>query len=367
MILSYEGKKTEKEILGRILPVRFSADWDDRANKLIEGENAGVLKNLLDLQGLRSKVDLVYIDPPFATGQKFTIGRERANSISRSSDHKTAFRDRLTGAGYLEFLRERLVLIRELMADSASIYLHIDYKIGHYVKIIMDEIFGAANFRNDITRVKCNPKNFRRKGYGNVKDLILFYSKGRDPVWNEPREEFSEEDIERLFRKTDEDGRRYTTIPLHAPGETKNGATGGKWRGMSPPKGRHWRSAPDVLEQLDRDGLVEWSKTGVPRRKIYADERKGKKKQDIWEFKDAQYPSYPTEKNIDLLRTLIAASSNPGDLVLDCFCGSGTTLQAAAESKRRWIGVDRSPEAIKTARKRLAGMAEFQYLERPVL
>lgn len=217
----------------------------------------------------------------------------------------------------------------------------------------MDEVFGEDNFRNDIARIKCNPKNFYRKAYGNIKDLILFYSKTSNPTWNEPKEEFSQAGIERLFKKIDRDGRRYTTIPLHAPGETQDGPTGQAWRGQKPPKGRHWRSDPKILEEWDKQGLVEWSKNRVPRKKIFADEKEGKKVQDIWEFKDFQYPSYPTEKNIDLLRRIIRASSNPGDLVLDCFCGSGTTLQAAQELGRYWVGIDQSGEAIKVTKKRL--------------
>jgi adenine-specific DNA-methyltransferase len=242
------------------------------------------------------------------------------------------------------------------MSETASIYLHIDYKIGHYVKIIMDEVFGIRNFRNDITRIKCNPKNFQRKAYGNIKDLILFYTKSDKYTWNEPKDDYTEEDIERLFKKVDKDGRKYTTIPLHAPGETVNGATNHEWRGMKPPKGRHWRSEPKVLEQLEKEDLIEWSANGVPRRKIYVDERNGKKKQDIWEYKDAQYPSYPTEKNLEMVKTIILTSSNENDLVLDCSCGSGTTLQAAQQLGRRWIGIDQSKEAIKVTQKRLSEM-----------
>jgi len=156
-----------------------------------------------------------------------------------------------------------------------------------------------------------------------------------------------------LFKKVDKDGRRYTTIPLHAPGETANGRTGQEWRGIKPPKGRHWRSEPSVLDKLDKEGLIEWSANGVPRRKIYADEKDGKKMQDIWEFKDPQYPNYPTEKNLGLLKLIIASSSNPEDLVLDCFCGSGTTLIAAQELGRKWIGIDQSDYAIKMTEKRL--------------
>jgi adenine-specific DNA-methyltransferase len=186
--------------------------------------------------------------------------------------------------------------------------------------------------------------------------LILFYTKTDKYVWNEPKDNFTEEDIKRLFKKIDKDGRRYTTIPLHAPGETVNGATNKEWRGIKPPKGRHWRSEPKVLEKLEKEGLIEWSANGVPRKKIYADEKDGKKRQDIWEFKDAQYPTYPTEKNLEMIKSIILASSNEGSLILDCFCGSGTTLQAAEQLGRRWIGMDQSDEAIKCAKKRLSEM-----------
>lgn len=121
-----------------------------------------------------------------------------------------------------------------------------------------------------------------------------------------------------------------------------------------PPKGRHWRSDPAVLEQLDKDGLIEWSNSGVPRKKIYLDEKDGKKMQDIWEFKDPQYPKYPTEKNLDMLKTIIGASSDEGDLILDCFAGSGTTLVAAQHMKRNWIGIDQSKLAIGVIQKRFS-------------
>ncbi|QTA78192.1 SAM-dependent methyltransferase [Desulfonema limicola] len=370
MYLQYDGKKSEEKILN-ISPCMLNDKWDEVRNKLIFGDNLKVLKTLIDHCKLKSKVHLVYIDPPFATNNNFTIGENRVRTISNSFNDNIAYSDNLTGGLFLEFLRERLLFIRELMSEKASIYLHIDYKIGHYVKIIMDEVFGSDNFRNDITRIKCNPKNFKRKSYGNIKDMILFYSKNKNNVWNEPKDDFTTEDINRLFRKVDKDGRLYTTIPLHAPGETRNGPTGQKWRGIKPPKGRHWRSEPEELEKLDKKGLIEWSKNGVPRKKIYADEQDGKKKQDIWEYKDAQYPDYPTQKNIDILKTIISASSNPGDLVLDCFCGSGTTLLAAEELGRYWIGIDKSPEAIKVTKMRLSKITkdlfskklEYQYLE----
>lgn len=353
MELTYDGKKSKKEILETLPQANFSKMIPEKENILINGDNLEALRILVHNSNLNGKIDLIYIDPPFATNGIFTINEERTSTISSSMKDEIAYTDNLLGEEFLEFLRERLLLARELLSDRGSIYLHIDYKIGHYVKIIMDEIFGAENFRNDITRIKCNPKNFSRKAYGNIKDLILFYSKTNNPIWNEPFVPFSEEDKVRLYKKIDAQGRFYTTVPLHAPGETKDGVTGGTFKGMLPPKGRHWRTSPAELEKLDEQGLIEWSKNGVPRRKIFADEQRGKKLQDIWDFKDYQYPVYPTEKNLDLLKLIVQTSSNLESLVMDFFCGSGTTLVAAQKLGRRWIGIDKSEKAIEVVEKKL--------------
>jgi adenine-specific DNA-methyltransferase len=246
-------------------------------------------------------------------------------------------------------------LLQKILAENGSIYVHVDCRVGHHVKVLLDEVFGAEHFINDIARIKCNPKNFPRKAYGNIKDMILFYSKSRNYVWNDLREPFTDDELQRLFPKIDQNGRRYTTNPLHAPGETSVGSTGQPWRGIPPPKGRHWRNPPESLEELDKKGLIEWSSKGVPRKMIYADDflRKGKKRQDIWEFKDPQFPSYPTEKNMEMLKMIIGTSSQLGDIVLDAFCGSGTTLVAADQLGRKWIGIDNSPSSIRTTVKRL--------------
>lgn len=369
MYLTYANKKEERDILNNTLRLELeTVSGGGAKNKLIYGDNLLVLKTLLNEYA--GKVDLIYIDPPFATNGHFKIGEERANTVSSSSGDEIAYSDTLIGADFLEFLRERLIFLRELLSERGSIYLHIDYKIGHYVKLIMDEVFGRGMFRNDIARIKCNPKNFHRKAYGNIKDLILFYSKTTAPTWNNPHLPFSEADEDRLFKRVDKDGRRYTTIPLHAPGETVNGNTGKDWKGMPPPKGRHWRTDPAILEQWDKEGLVEWSSKGVPRKKIFLDERGGKRMQDIWEFKDPQNPQYPTEKSLDLLKFIVGASSNEGDLVLDCFAGSGTTLVAAQSLNRNWIGIDQSEPAIKVIQKRLNDMpsnlfskVEYEFLK----
>lgn len=350
MLLEYKNKKTIENIINNTETVKFDSDIELGNNYLFLGDNLPILKTLIEHN---VKVDLIYIDPPFSTNNVFRIGKQRANTISSSSDDEIAYSDNLKGADFIEFLRERLIFAKEILSDEGSIYLHIDYKIGHYVKIIMDEIFGIENFRNDITRIKCNPKNFDRCAYGNVKDLILFYSKSKNVIWNNPTVPYSDSDLKKLFPKTDKEGRKYTTIPLHAPGETKNGATSQEFKGIKPPNGRHWRCSPEELEELDNNGLIEWSKNGVPRKIIYADEKEGKKMQDIWEYKDPQYPIYPTEKNTDLLKNIILASSNENSYVLDFFCGSGTTLYAANQLGRKWIGIDASEAAIKTVQKKL--------------
>jgi adenine-specific DNA-methyltransferase len=354
MYLNYPHKKSEKEIFDGIPTATVEEiRVNSSKNLLLQGENLLALKYLITQDNLRGRIDLVYIDPPFATSNTFTVSDGRANTISNSINGTIAYKDTLKGSHYLEFLRERFFMLKMLLSDQGSIYVHIDYKIGHYVKILMDEVFGIENFRNDITRIKCNPKNFSRKGYGNVKDMILFYSMSDTPIWNEPKMPYTKEDKQTLFPKTDAHGRRYTTIPLHAPGETKNGATSQAFKGILPPKGRHWRSDVVVLENLDNAGLIEWSDKGNPRKIIYADEQEGKRMQDIWEFKDPQYPVYPTEKNAELLETIIKTSSNEQSIVLDCFAGSGTTLQAAQKLGRTWIGIDQSDIAIQAIMRKM--------------
>jgi len=352
MKLEYKNKKKKKDILALKNDMDFRGDVSILKLKnltriIFEGDNFKIMKTLIDKYNLAGSLDLVYIDPPFSTNVIFRVSDDRVSTMSSSKGDRIAYTDNLKGAEFLEFLRERLILIRELMSDKASIYLHIDYKVGHYVKIIMDEVFGAENFRNDITRIKCNPKNFKRNGYGNIKDLILFYTKSDQFTWNEPMESRQDEELLRLFNKIDNNGRRYTTNPLHAPGETVSGKSGQEWKGIKPPKGRHWRYSPEILSELEASGLISWSKNGVPRKIIYSDDYQKKRIQDIWEFKDKPNPIYPTEKNLDLLERIITTSSKKGDLVMDCFCGSGGFLHVAEKLDRRWIGIDASNEAIK--------------------
>lgn len=354
--LSYVGKHPAHEVLAT-QPVPLKLLWQGNAgneherlfNRLYYGDNLPVLATLLNDSAVRGKVRLIYIDPPFAT-----------NSVFQSRAQGDAYSDLLVGAHYIEFLRERLLLLHELLADDGSIYLHLDENMAFHMKVIMDEVFGKKNFRNWITRKKCNPKNYTRKVYGNIADYILFYTKSDRYVWNRPVEEWTDERALKEYQYVEkETGRRYKKVPVHAPG-TRNGETGMPWRGKLPPPGKHWQFPPRVLDEMDARGEIYWSPNMNPRRKIYYDTSDGVAVQDIWlDFRDAhnqniEITGYPTEKNPALLARIINASSNPGDIVLDCFAGSGTTLAVAAQLGRKWIGIDNSVEAIATTLRRFA-------------
>lgn len=340
MFQIFNDFKSPKEFLQEPYKNTLQGDFS-KSNLLIFDDNLNAMQFLLQEKAYKNALDLIYIDPPFATNNTFRMG----STISASLSANVAYDDKFSLEAYLEFLYYRFILMREMLSEKGSIYVHTDSKIGHYVKIVLDEIFGKERFINDITRIKCNPKNFAKKGYGNVKDSILFYSKGADFIWNEVSQKVSQSDLAKRFNKRDEKG-AYTTIPLHAPGETKNGESGQEWNGLKPPKGRHWRCALSELDSLQKEGLIEWSKNGNPRKKIYAKDYGYKKIQDIWEFKDSQKVLYPTQKNTALLRQIILMSSNENSLVMDCFCGGGGFLQEASCLKRKFIGIDESAQAI---------------------
>jgi adenine-specific DNA-methyltransferase len=350
VVLSYPGKKPPEAILADTLPGSYErlSYTGDEQKRLYFGENLAVLSRLAQDPKVCGNVRLVYIDPPFATQTVFH---------SRKLAH--AYEDVFECAEYLEFIRERLVFLHKIMADDGSIYVHLDAKMIFHVKLIMDEIFGSKNFRNCITRKKSNPKNYTSKQFGNVSDYLLFYSKSDRYVWNRQSEAWTTERAREYQYVDPASGRRYMKVPIHAPG-VRNGETGKPWRGIMPPPGKHWQFVPATLDDLDAKGEIYWSKNGNPRRKVYLDESSGVSVQDIWmDYRDAHnqmvhITGYPTEKNINLLRRIVEASSNPGDIVLDCFCGAGTALVAADMLGRNWIGVDNSSEALRTMLQRFA-------------
>ncbi|MEL7608817.1 MAG: site-specific DNA-methyltransferase [Bacillota bacterium] len=349
--LTYPGKKTVQDILGGP-QADYSLFWKSATvnghnNNLFLGDNLPILRRLLKNSSVAGRVKLIYIDPPYAT-----------NSVFQAKGKKDAYHDLLQGAEYLEFLRERLILMRELLSNDGSIYVHLDENMAFEIKVLMDEIFGKSNFRNWITRKKCSTKNTTKNRYGNVSDYILYYTKTPMFVWNRPYDQWPAEKILKEYPCVDpKTGRRYKKVPVHAPGE-RNGDTGQPWHGMMPPPGKHWQFTPARLDEMDANGEIYWSASNNPRRKIYFDGEKGIPKQDIWlEYRDSinqnmKLTGYPTEKNMEMLESIVLASSNPGDLVMDCFCGSGSTLQAAYKHDRQWIGVDNSIEAICTTLRR---------------
>lgn len=346
--IDYEGKTDSEDILSKSYKdytenVEINGKSD---NKLFFGDNMDALLYLLN-NGYKNRITLIYIDPPFATASNF---------VNRNQDH--AYSDSMRGGEYVEFLRQRLIIMKELLASDGSIYLHLDGNMAFTMKLIMDEIFGEKNCRAFITRKKCSTKNYTKNTYGNISDYIMFYSKGNSYKWNRPYDPWEYDRMIEQYPCIDEKtGRRYKKVPVHAPG-VRNGETGKEWRGKMPPKGKHWQYTPEKLDMMDEAGEIYWSPTGNPRRKVFCEPDKGVPIQDIWlDYRDSinqaqKTTGYPTEKNFEMLKMIVEASSDKGDIVLDCFAGSGTTLGAADETGRKWIGVDESPESIRAIFKR---------------
>jgi adenine-specific DNA-methyltransferase len=316
-------------------------------NRLYRADNLAVLRDLVD-SGVRARC--VYIDPPYGTRQQFA---------RKATDH-TAYCDAASGAAHLAALRARLILLRDVLADDGSLFVHLDASMVAAVKTLLDELFGASNFRAWITRRKCSSKNYTRRSFGDIADYVLFYTKTGDYLFNRQFDPRTPEQEAIDFPKVDaHTGRRFALVPIHAQGR-RNGATGGPWRGMLPPAGKHWQWTPDKLDECAARGDIYWTRNGTPRRKVWADESAGSSVSNLWlDFRDPfnqnfATTGYPSEKNLDLLRRIVASASEPGDLVLDAYAGSGTTLAAASALGRRWIGIDSGELAVALAQKRLA-------------
>jgi adenine specific DNA methylase Mod len=296
-------------------PKNYPKDWK---NLLIWGDNKMVMSSLLK-QGWAGKINLIYIDPPFYTGADFSvkikIGEEEIEK-EPSIIEERAYKDTWSGgiASYLQYMYERLVLMRELLTENGSIYVHLDWHVGHYVKVMMDEIFGYENFRNEIvwkrmTGVKGNVK----EGFPHVTDVILFYSKNKEIFFKPEYKPLDPEYVKKFYKYIDDKGRLYRKA------------------GGSRPE--HYR--------------------------YYLDESKGTPISNLWDditnvqSGAIEYTAFTTQKPEALLKRIILASSNPGDIVADFFCGSGTTLAVAEKLGRRWIGSDLSKFAIQVSRKRL--------------
>ncbi len=331
-------------------------------NRLIWGDKKYVLPSLLP--EFAGKVDLIYIDPPFATGADFSfqanVGDQRFTKDPSIIERK-AYRD-TWGDGiesYVSWFYESVVILRELLSETGQLYVHLDWHIVHYAKAILDEVFGITNFQNEIVWRRANTHN-DAKGYGRIHDTILYY-RMPDAKFNLTYTNYREEYIDQTYRHKDSDGRRYTTLPLHAPRGTPSDKT--RTFGelvLAAPEGKSWRWSQSKIDKALAEDRIVISRNNIPRYKKYLDEAKGVLLQSLWtDMKILSHPEilgYPTQKPEALLERIIRASSNEGDLVLDCFCGSGTTAAVAEKLNRRWIACDLGRFAIHTTRKRLLGI-----------
>ena len=360
-------------------------DWK---NKLYFGDNLDILRNYV----ADNSVDLIYLDPPFKSDANYNIlfreksGQQSAAQITAFEDtwewdagSELAYRDVVANASgklpellqamrsflgqndmmaYLAMMAQRMGELRRVLKPTGSIYLHCDPTASHYLKLLMDSVFGAENFRNEIVWKRTGAHNSANR-YGPVHDIILYYSKSGVYLWN-PAYLAHEEYIAKRYSYTDEQGRRFYPVSLLAAG-TRGGSSGMPWRGIDvTAKGNHWRYTVERLEELDAAGDIYWPKRGtMPRLKMYAENAKGELLQDWWgdipplNSQAKERLGYPTQKPEALLERVISSSSNEGDLVLDPFCGCGTATVAAERLNRRWIGIDITHLAVTLMRHRL--------------
>ena len=309
-------------------------------NKLYCMDNLELLKQLPN-----NSIDLIYCDILYNTGKKFKDYDDNLGTPQEA----------------IEWYKPRLIEMYRVLKSSGSIYIHCDYHLNSYIRVLMDNIFGYKMFRNEIIRINCNPKN-NSNNFGRIYDNILFYTKSNKYTFNTPQEPKNEADLINQFNKINDKGERYTTLPLHAKGETKNGESGQPWESshgiIYPPKNRHWATTHYNLNKLDEQGLIEWSINNNPRKIIYAEDYLDKNMQNIFtEFKSMGYENnivqYDTQKPKSLLDILIRTSSNENDIVADFFLGSGTTIVVANELNRKYVGCDINPKSIEITKKRL--------------
>lgn len=368
-------------------------------NTLYYGDNLDILRGR-DGQNRQyfpdECVDLVYLDPPFNSKRSYNLLFKDQHGVQAPSQMRV-FDDTWTWASasatfdetinstdtpfpvqralralqdllgtsemmaYLSMMTPRLLEMHRVLKPTGSLYLHCDPSASHYLKIVLDTIFGPVHFRNEIVWKRTSAHNSVKR-FSPVHDTILYYSKSDSFTWNGPRTEYTKEYLDKYYKYDDGDGRLYWRADLCGAG-TRNGRSGLPWRGHDPAKkGMHWAYTIDTLDTLDAEGRIYWPKGGgMPQYKRYRDQLKGKVVADLWDDIDRINPvaaerlGYQTQKPLALLRRIIEASSNPGDVVLDPFCGCGTAIDAAQELSRAWRGIDITHLAIDVITTRLAG------------
>jgi DNA modification methylase len=325
-------------------------------------------------------VDLIYIDPPFNSNRNYEV-------FWGEGKEKRAFEDRHESTrAYIDYMRPRCVELARVLKATGSFYYHCDWHASHYVKIMLDQIFGENQFQNEIIWKRTSAHAASTK-YGVVHDTLFYYTGTGKPTWNAQHQPFSETYLAEFYTHYDPDGRRWRRSDLTGDGLRK-GDSGKPWRDVDvTAKGRHWAvpTGPDCLaglekssvqtrlDALDAAGLIHWPKKqdGVPMFKRYADQQPGVPLQSVWDDIPplhnlaAERLGYPTQKPLALLNRIIKTSSNEGDTILDAFCGCGTALVSAQNLQRKWIGIDISPTACRVMAKRLrdvCGLPESEKL-----
>ncbi|MBI2852845.1 MAG: site-specific DNA-methyltransferase [Chloroflexi bacterium] len=363
-------------------------------NVLYYGDNLEILREHI----LDESIDLIYLDPPFNSSATYNVlfkepgGKSSEAQIAAFEDtwkwgleSERALQELASSAiapgatkeflsvlpnfvgqrtamrAYLTMMAVRLVELRRVLKDTGSIYLHCDPTASHYLKLLMDTIFGAGNFRNEIVWRRANAHNDPRR-FGRISDTILYYSKSGNPTWNAQHSPYRDAYYTSHY-KEDETGRYFRTVPLDAPrhGEGSPGLLY-EWKGKWPAPSRTWAVRRETMEEYERRGLLRYTKTGTPTLLQYADDMPGVPLQNIWTDIPPVNPQakerlgYATQKPEALLERIISASSNEDDIVLDPFCGCGTAIVAAEKLKRKWIGIDITTLAIGVMEWRLKNM-----------
>lgn len=356
----------------RTLDLFASGRETEWRNRLIWGDKKYVLPSLLP--EFSGKINVIYIDPPFDTGADFSFTTTIPDIPGTAEDEtvtfvkepsileQKAYRD-TWGRGldsYLQWFYETAVFLYELLAEDGSIYVHLDWHVGHYAKAVLDEVFGIGNFRNEIIWKRTSGHSDATR-YGSSHDTIFFYVKCPSATWNDPYQPYDKDYVENYYRYSDPDGRRWMSGDLGAAG-LQGGGYDYVWKGVR----RIWRLPQSSMEKLDKEGKLYYTKTGIPRIKRYLDESKGMPTQDIWSDVESlrswhkERLDYGTQKPEALLERIIKASSNEEELILDCFVGSGTTAAVAEKLGRRWIACDLGRFSIHTTRKRLLGIEKVR-------
>jgi adenine-specific DNA-methyltransferase len=338
-------------------------------NRLIWGDKKYVLPSLLS--EFAGKVNLIYIDPPFDTGADFSFRATVPDNPDNPDDdsftftkepsvieHK-AYRD-TWGRGldsYLQWFYETAIVFHELLHESGSLYVHLDWHVSHAAKCVLDEVFGPKRCQNEIVW-KRTTAHSDSLTYSHVHDVILFYTKSEEFLWKPQYTEHEEQYVEDKYTSVDENGRRYMLDNITSPNPRPNMTY--VWKGFAPPE-KGWRYSKETMARLDAEGRIWYpdDKSKRPRLKRYLDETKGRLLDSVWtdinpvNSQAAERVDYRTQKPEALLHRIIQASSKEDDLVFDCFCGSGTTGVVAERLQRRWIAGDLGRFAIHTTRKRL--------------